>query len=139
MSEVIIMIAGRTEGIRWELDHAFSNHEHHKLIIIFPSTLRKNNAAALQWLTEYFSNTPFGSELLSVDLSRIIAIAFRDEGLLLIYARRIRVVDFRIFEYQINYRANGIDYYVALQTVICAINILKDVKLTDLAGPAKKL
>jgi uncharacterized membrane protein YeaQ/YmgE (transglycosylase-associated protein family) len=113
MSQVIVMIAGRTQGIRWELDHIFSNQAHRKLIIFFPPSLRlrENHGAAIKWLTDYFSHTTFAAELLSINLSRTIAIAFRDEGLVAVQTPR------RIGRHEV-------DYYVALQTILCSINFL---------------
>ncbi len=44
MAEMIIMVAGRTEGVRWELDHIFSHEGHAKLVIFLPPALRKELA-----------------------------------------------------------------------------------------------
>jgi hypothetical protein len=102
MAQLIIMVAGRTEGIDWELDYIFSNQAQHKLLIFFPPSFRKDPPAATQWLRDHFARTHYGAELLTIDPDKTIAIAFRDDGVFIIESRR----------------RTEVDYFVAFQALI---------------------
>jgi hypothetical protein len=112
MAQMIVMVAGRTEGIRWELDHIFTNEGHTKLVILFPPALRKKPAAARQWLNEHFSNTRYAADLAAIDSKRTIAIAFLDNGLLNIETRRIH--------------RHEVDYLTAFQVLIYCVLVRTD-------------
>jgi hypothetical protein len=104
MTRMIVMVAGRTEGIRWELDHIFSNEHDIKLVILFPPALRRNPAAAMQWLSRHFSNTRYAADLTAIDPKRTIAIGFQEDGLLIVETRRIH--------------RHEVDYLAAFQVLI---------------------
>ena len=104
MAEMIIMVAGRTDGIRWELDHIFSNEGHAKLVIFLPPALRKDPATAARWFRECFSRTPYEQEILAIDPTKTIAIAFLADGLFVIETKRIR--------------KRQVDYITAMQAIV---------------------
>jgi hypothetical protein len=106
MAEMIVMVAGRTKGIRWELDHIFSKEEHPKLVIFFPPDFRRYPAAGAQWLKRHFSHTRYAADLLANDLTGLIAIAFSENGICLIKTRRNL--------------GHEVDYFVAFQAIIFA-------------------
>jgi hypothetical protein len=101
---MIVMVAGRTEGIRWELDHIFSNGGQTKLLIFLPPALRKNAVAVAQWFRQHFFQTRYGQDFSAIDPTRVIGIAFREDGLFVVETRRIR--------------RREVDYLVALQAII---------------------
>lgn len=102
-SQFIVMVAGRTGGIRWELDHIFSNQGHRKFAILFPPTIRRHPTAATQWLRDNLAHTKYGVYLSEIASNKTIAIAFLDDGLFILETRQI-------------YRY-AVDYFVAFQTI----------------------
>jgi hypothetical protein len=109
MAQMIVMVAGRTEGLRWELDHIFSNEGQAKLVIFLPPALRKDSVVAARWFTEHFSHSRYGQDLSAIDPRRVIGIAFREDGLFVVETQRIR--------------RREVDYLVALQAIIFATQV----------------
>jgi len=107
MAEMVVMVAGRTEGLRWELDHILADGRQAKLVIFLPPALRKDSVAAARWFSENFSHTRYGEDLSTIDLRRVIGIAFREDGLFVVETRRVR--------------RREVDYLVALQAIIFAM------------------
>ena len=108
MAQMIVMVAGRTAGVRWELDHIFSNQADHKLVIFFPPPMRKHPSIGTQWLNDHFSHTRYAADLAEVDTRKIIAMCFRDDGLFVVETARIAWQE--------------VDYLVAFQALIFAMH-----------------
>jgi hypothetical protein len=106
-AQMIVMVAGRTEGLRWELDHILADEGQPKLVIFVPPTLRKNSVVAARWFSENFSHTRYRQELSAVDPRKVIGIAFREDGLFVVETRRVH--------------RREIDYLVAMQAIIFAM------------------
>src|SRR5580700_10784699 len=107
MAQLIVMVAGRTEGIRWELDHIFSNQAHRKLMVFFSPAARANPSTITRWLEDHFLQTRYRADLRAIDPAKAIAIVFGDDGLFIIESSRIR--------------SHEVDYLVAFQAVIFAM------------------
>ena len=101
------MVAGRTEGIRWEIDHVLSSKRKVKLVIFFPPGFRKDTIGAARWFREHFSDTSYWEDLSSIDPKSVIGIAFRQDGLFVVETRRIH--------------RREVDYLVAFQAIILAL------------------
>jgi hypothetical protein len=43
MAQLVVIVAGRTQGIRWELEHIFGKGQQDKLVIFFPPQMRRNS------------------------------------------------------------------------------------------------
>jgi uncharacterized membrane protein YfcA len=114
MAQMIVMVAGRTEGIRWELDHIFSNEEQTKLAIFVPPAMRKDSVAAARWFGEHFSHTRYGQDFSAIDPRRVIGIAFREDGLFVVETKRIH--------------RREVDYLVALQAIIFSMVVTASAK-----------
>jgi hypothetical protein len=104
---MIIMVAGRTGGIRWELDHILADEAQVKLVIFLPPAFRKDSAVAARWFTEHFSHTRYAQDLSAIDPRRAIGIAFREDGLFVVETQRVR--------------RQEVNYLVALQAIIFAM------------------
>jgi hypothetical protein len=109
IAQMIIMVAGRTEVIGWELDHILADEEQVKLVILLPPTFREDSAVAAQWFKEHFSRTRYAQDLSAIDPRRVIGIAFREDGLFVV-------------ETQVIHRGE-VDYLVALQAIIYAVAV----------------
>jgi hypothetical protein len=118
MARYIVMIAGRTQGIRWELEHIFGQEAHQKLIVFLTPSLRRDAAACSQWFAEHFSQFQHGKELATLDVRKALAIAFTSGGLAVIESRRVH--------------DSAIDYLVAFEAIAAAIGAGADaVELAD--------
>jgi hypothetical protein len=106
-AQMIVMVAGRTEGLRWELDHILADEGQAKLVIFLPPTLRKNSVVAARWFSENFSHTHYRQDLSAIDPKKVIGIAFREDGLFVVETRRVH--------------RREIDYFVAMQAIIFAM------------------
>jgi hypothetical protein len=109
MAQMIVMVAGRTAGVRWELDHIFSKQADRKLVIFFPPPLREDPSIGTQWLNEHFSHTRYAADLAEVDTRKTIAMCFRDDGLFIVETPRIA--------------SHEVDYLVAFQVLIFAMYV----------------
>ena len=74
---MIVMVAGRTEGLRWELDHILADEGQAKLVIFLPPALRKDSVVAARWFSEHFSHTRYGQDLSAIDPRKVIGIVIR--------------------------------------------------------------
>lgn len=108
MAQLIVMVAGRTEGIGWELDHIFSSKQHRKLVVFFPPALRDAPTAATQWLSDHFSNTRYGANLSIINPKSTVAVSFGDEDLFIIEARQTQ-------------NPSEVDYLIAFQIIVFAV------------------
>jgi hypothetical protein len=107
MAQMIVMVAGRTEGIRWELDHIFSNEAQRKLVVFFPPAIRADASVGARWLNDHFSHTRYAADLSTIDVAKTIALSFRDDRLFAVETSRIY--------------SREVDYLVAFQTMIFII------------------
>jgi hypothetical protein len=106
MAELIVMVAGRTEGLRWELEHILSNKERTKLMVILPPAMRKSIKITSEWFREYFCRTIYAEGLSTMDLTKAIGIVFLDDRLFIIETQRIH--------------KREVDYLVAMQAAVFA-------------------
>jgi hypothetical protein len=106
MAQMIVMVAGRTEGLRWELDHILADEGQAKLVIFLPPAFRKDSVVAARWFSEHFSHTRYGQDLSAIDPRKAIGIAFREDGLFVVETRRVH--------------RREVDYLVAMQAIIFA-------------------
>ncbi len=104
MAQMIVMVAGRTEGIHWEVGHIFKKNAHTKLIVMLPAAMRRKPEEAVAWFRENFGRSPYSGALEGLDYHRAIALVFRTDDLAVIETRRPR-------------RA-AIDYWMAFRTAI---------------------
>jgi hypothetical protein len=105
-AQMIVMVAGRTEGIRWELDHILADEGQAKLVIFLPPAFRKDSVVAARWFSEHFSHTRYGQDLSAIDPRKVIGIAFREDGLFVVETRRVH--------------RREVDYLIAMQAIIFA-------------------
>ena len=105
-AQMIVMVAGRTEGLRWELDHILADEGQAKLVIFLPPALRKDSVVAARWFSEHFSHTRYGQDLSAIDPRKVIGIAFREDGLFVVETWRVH--------------RREVDYLVAMQAIIFA-------------------
>jgi hypothetical protein len=105
-AQMIVMVAGRTEGLRWELDHILADEGQAKLVMFFPPAFRKDSVVAARWFSEHFSHTRYGQDLSAIDPRKVIGIAFREDGLFVVETRRVH--------------RREVDYLVAMQAIIFA-------------------
>jgi hypothetical protein len=105
-AQMIVMVAGRTEGLRWELDHILADEGQAKLVIFLPPALRKDSVVAARWFSENFSHTRYGQDLSAIDPRKVIGIAFREDGLFVVETWRVH--------------RREVDYLVAMQAIIFA-------------------
>jgi hypothetical protein len=105
-AQMIVMVAGRTEGIRWELAHILADEGQAKLVIFLPPALRKDSVVASRWFSEHFSHTRYGQDSSAIDPRKVIGIAFREDGLFVVETRRVH--------------RREVDYLVAMQAIIFA-------------------
>jgi len=105
-AQMIVMVAGRTEGLRWELDHILADEGQAKLVIFLPPAFRKDSVTAARWFSEHFSHTRYGQDLSAIDPRKVIGIAFREDGLFVVETRRVH--------------RREVDYLVAMQAIIFA-------------------
>ena len=105
-AQMIVMVAGRTEGLRWELDHILADEGQAKLVIFLPPALRKDAVVAARWFSENFSHTRYRQDLSAIDPRKVIGIAFREDGLFVVETRRVH--------------RREVDYLVAMQAIIFA-------------------
>ena len=125
MARCIVMIAGRTQGIRWELEHIFGQEAHQKLIVFLTPSLRKDAAACSQWFVEHFSQFRYGKELATLDVRKALAIAFTSGGLAIVESQRVHDL--------------AIDYLVAFEAIVVAMGAGEDaVELTDTVAERRR-
>jgi hypothetical protein len=105
-AQMIVMVAGRTEGLRWELDDILADGGQAKLVIFLPPALRKDAVVAARWFSEHFSHTRYEQDLLAIDPRKVIGIAFREDGLFVVETRRVH--------------RREVDYLLAMQAIIFA-------------------
>jgi hypothetical protein len=96
MAQMIAMVAGRTEGIRWEIGHIFENSAHTKLVVMIPSQMRRDPLLIQEWVLQNFGTTPYVPALGKLDFRHTIALIFRESDIVAIETRRARrsVVDY---------------------------------------------
>jgi hypothetical protein len=119
-AQMIVMVAGRTEGLRWELDHILADEGQAKLVIFLPPALRKDSVVAARWFSEHFSHTRYEQDLSAIDPRKVIGIAFREDGLFVVETRRVH--------------RREVDYLVAMQAIIFA-TVVKTAAQQPTQGP----
>jgi hypothetical protein len=104
MAQMIVMVAGRTDGIKWEVAHIFENNAHTKLVILVPSSKRSQVAVDEIWFQDTFGGSPYAAALTNLSLQRTIAVILREDNILSIETGRTR--------------RSAVDYWMALQVAI---------------------
>jgi hypothetical protein len=88
-ASAIVMVAGTTPGVRWELTTALDLGLGEKLIILLPMS-DPHRPRRLVALKEMFKGTPWEQELNKIDLNRAHAVTLKARGGLLIVASDLR-------------------------------------------------
>jgi hypothetical protein len=99
-SMMIVMIPGRTEGLRWEIENVIAGNHVPRLLVFFPprSTGRFENAReedrAARWamMVECFAGTPWHRAAQAADISDAVAAHFSVDGRIVVI-RKAQAVD----------------------------------------------
>ncbi|MEQ1492318.1 MAG: hypothetical protein ABL932_17380 [Terricaulis sp.] len=73
-ARLIVMIAGWTQGLVWELQTVLSSGHSHKLALLFPRSGDPHHEARCDWVRACLRNTEHGPLLERADLSRALAL-----------------------------------------------------------------
>jgi hypothetical protein len=79
----ILMIAGWTEGLRWELDTAIARGHARKLILIFPPNDR-NFEPRWEWVQDRLGKIDMGAQMRAADRSGALALHLDSQGHLVV-------------------------------------------------------
>jgi len=96
-ARMIVLVAGRTQWVEWEIKTIIENHCLGKLLIVLPP--EKGEARRMRWdrLCDHFSETPWFSVLQSVDPEKILALhMWPNETLTIIRSRKSHQVDYEL-------------------------------------------
>lgn len=99
-SMMIVMIAGRTEGLRWEIENVIAGNHVPRLLVFFPprstgpfgSSREEDRAARWAMMVECFSETPWYGAAQAADISDAVAVHFSDDGRIVVI-RKAHAVD----------------------------------------------
>jgi len=106
-AQMIVMVAGRTEGTEWELGHIFENKADSKLVVIIPTEMRQYPLSVEKWFRENFSSSPYMPALVKLDCQCTIALIFRENDIVAIETIETRRA-----------RRSVIDYWMAFQVAL---------------------
>lgn len=96
MSEalLIVMVAGYTAGLRWELDELIKRNMVRKLIVVFPPD-QKHFEARWRRLEERFVHQPLGADIGTVERTNTIALHANRSGSLVVLASSSGQADYK--------------------------------------------
>ncbi len=79
-SRLVIMVAGLTEWIQWELRTLIGENKVGNLIVVFPPTDPEATAARLDLLRRCFSDSPWQQGLAALAPTFLLAVMLSDDG-----------------------------------------------------------
>lgn len=102
-SEPVIVIAGKTHWVQWELANVIAQDRVAKLLIVFPRITEAERAERWQNLKPAFDNTPWADAAKRIDIARTLAVFVASNGELVVVRSR---------------KAHESDYQAALRIAI---------------------
>ena len=99
-SMMIVMIAGRTEGLRWEIENVIAGNHVPRLLVFFPpcstgpfgSAREEDRGARWAMMVECFAETPWYRAAQAADINDAVAVHFSDDGRIVVI-RKANAVD----------------------------------------------
>jgi hypothetical protein len=99
-SMMIVMIPGRTEGLRWEIENVIAGNHVTRLLVFFPprstglfgSAREEDRAARWAMMVECFAGTPWHRAAQAADISDAVAAHFSADGRIVVI-RKSQAVD----------------------------------------------
>lgn len=79
-ARLIVMIAGRSDWLKWELDRVIDKGAIEKLMILFPPDEDKKDKNRWKRTTQWFSQTPYYPSLKSANADKVRALYFGQKG-----------------------------------------------------------
>jgi hypothetical protein len=107
-SRLIIMIAGTTEGLRWELDRIVEGEWYRKLIIIMPQVPNEERTRRMQSLSTSLAGSAWGKSLSGAIATDVIAIRLESDGSSVVVAARGYRLDPQFFREAVRVAIYGI-------------------------------
>jgi hypothetical protein len=86
-SRLIIMVAGLTDSLIWELRMIVDQHCLNRLLLLFPEDPEDTIRMKLRRVREAFAGVPWFSRLYHLDPRNLIAIYFSGDGIIAMHAR----------------------------------------------------
>jgi hypothetical protein len=93
-ADPIILIAGKTTWVQWELAAIVATARAAHLLIVFPRTSEAERAARWQNLKPALANTHWSAAADAVDIAGALAVVVRSEGFLVIRSRAAHESDY---------------------------------------------
>ena len=99
-ARLIVMIPGKSDGVRWELNNILNKGYISKMLLLFPPSTslegaREERNQLLKILNEIFQTLPGFAATKDLDMKDVIAIRFRDDGgLVVLRNERHQEVDY---------------------------------------------
>ncbi|GEM_PF-3948047 len=95
-ARLIVLAAGRTDSVKWELERIDAVGAMHKLVILLPPDRKGHKGERLQWLRAYFAATSYEAAIGELDVDRTTALVFLPGRLLAIgkSSTKKREIDF---------------------------------------------
>jgi hypothetical protein len=93
-AEPIILIAGKTTWVQWELANIVATARTGHLLIVFPRTSEPERAARWQNLKPALANTPWSAAADAIDIAGALAVIARSKGFVVIRSRAARESDY---------------------------------------------
>ncbi|HEX4862123.1 MAG TPA: hypothetical protein VFV07_12865 [Rhizomicrobium sp.] len=95
-ARLIVLAAGRTDSVKWEIEKIVAVGAMHKLVIVLPPDRKGHKGERFQWLRTYFVATPYEAAIGELDVDRTIALVFMPDRVLAIgkSSTKKREIDF---------------------------------------------
>lgn len=88
-SRLVVMVAGRTDWVKWELERIMSLGATNRLIVLIPRDRVLHPGERAQWLDHYFAHTPYAPAIKRLSTEKLLALTFCDDKLFAIYHSRL--------------------------------------------------
>jgi hypothetical protein len=95
-SQWIILIAGKTMWVQWELADIVAQRRVGQLLIVFPRIADKDRAERWENLKPVFGGTEWSAAADTVDIAGALAIFMRDQSFVVIRSRRAHESDYEL-------------------------------------------
>jgi hypothetical protein len=93
-AEPIILIAGKTTWVQWELANIVALARMNRLLIVFPRSADAERAARWENLKPALADTPWSAAAAALDITDALAIFVRSKGLVVIRSRSAHESDY---------------------------------------------